>query len=312
MAGLVALIPLDGSKLSESSLALLPFLKNLGFDKVRLVSVWENLWEERESLPGRPASELEEVAEKGRTYLNAYLDQRSQDARALGFDAETVVSVGRAAEAVIEAAEGVDVILIATHGRTGIARWRLGSVADKIIRDAPCPTLVIGPNVDVELAPYTLKRILVPLDGSEMAEQALPIAEWIAGLFDAEIDLIRVVSLTPIAYDPGMGMYPVDLLSAIEDAARAYLKRKADALRPKHKVGTAMLLGAAGEQVLAYLKENPAGLVVMTTHGRGGIVRAALGSVADRVLHGPSPVLLFRPEDQPKGRLLAAAREATS
>ena len=72
--------------------------------------------------------------------------------------------------------------VVATHGRSGIARFRLGSVADKIIRQSPAPVLVIGPNVDVELAPYALKRVLVPLDGEELAEQALPIAAWIARL----------------------------------------------------------------------------------------------------------------------------------
>jgi hypothetical protein len=78
-----------------------------------------------------------------------------------------VVRTGRAAEETLRLAaeDSVDLILIATHGRDGMTRWRLGSVADKIVRQATCPTLVVGPNVVLELAPHYLRRILVPLTG---------------------------------------------------------------------------------------------------------------------------------------------------
>ncbi len=312
MAGLTALVPLDGTELSESAFALLPALKNLNVERIRLLSVWEEEWSEGANVPGRPEGELGEVAQQGRSYLDTYLGTQSERVEAMGFKVETDVRIGKAAENVLEAAsDDVDLIVIATHGRSGIARWRLGSVADKVIRNAPCPALVIGPNVEVELAPYALARILVPVDGSEMAEGALSLATWIGDSAKAEIDLVRVVSLTPVAMDQSMGVYPVDLVTAMEDAGRSYLDRVAKEIGENRNVNTTLLIGTAGEQLLEYMNEKPASLVILASHGRTGVVRAALGSVADRLLHGPAPVLVFRPDEEEESRLLSQARNAS-
>ncbi len=313
MSGLTALIPLDGTELSESAFALLPALKNLNIERVRLLSVWEEAWAEGHAVPGRHEGELGEVAQQGRSYLDAYLGTQSERVQALGFKVETEVRTGKAAEHVLEAASqpDVDLIVIATHGRSGIARWRLGSVADKIIRSAPCPALVLGPNVESELASYSLDRILVPVDGSEMAESALSLATWIADSAKSEIDLVRVVSLTPVAMDQSMGVYPVDLVTAMEDAGRSYLDRVAEEIGENRTVNTTLLIGTAGEQLLEYMNEKPASLVILASHGRTGVARAALGSVADRLLHGPSPVLVFRPDEEDANRLLDEAKQAS-
>jgi nucleotide-binding universal stress UspA family protein len=309
MPSLTALIPLDGTKLSESAFALLPLVRRLGFDRVLLMGVWEGLWQ-GERL-GRVDAELKELAERGRAYLDAYLEQQAERARPLGVQVETEVRIGRAADQILEAASNVDLILIATHGRDGMTRWRLGSVADHVVRHAQCPTLVIGPNVQIELAPYAVNRILVPLDGSALAEEALPVATWLAQATDAELDLVRVVSLVIPGngiYD-GMG-YSVDLLTEIEDAARAYLTGVAERLKSKVALRSELMLGDAGDQLLAHMKDTPAQLVVLASHGRSGVVRAALGSVADQMLHGPAPVLILRPE-LVKGGIMAAARSAS-
>ena len=305
MPTLTALIPLDGTRLSESAFSMLPLSQKLGVNKVVLVATWESLWQEQ-SL-GRRDSELQEVAEKGRSYLHSYLAAQAERVRPFGFQVEVDVRVGRAAEEVLSAASntGADLIIIATHGRDGIARWRLGSVADKIVRHADCPTIVVGPNVNKELEPYSLRRILVPLDGTPLAEEALPVATWIAQANGAEFDLVRVVSLPGAGIYDGMG-YSVDLLTDIEDAARAYLAEVAARLEKRVAVRTELLLGDAGDQLLAHMKETPSELVVVASHGRAGLVRTALGSVADRMLHGPAPVLILRPE-QVNGRFVQAA-----
>jgi nucleotide-binding universal stress UspA family protein len=313
MAGLTALIPLDGTEFSESAFALLPFARQMGIDSVHLVSVWESAWEQKDHPAGRKEGEWEEVTEKGRNFLDAYLGQRAEQVKGMGFSAQPVVRIGKPADEVAAYAESadIDLILIATHGRSGIARFRLGSVADSIIRHAACPTLVVGPNVEVELAPYSLKRILVPLDGSALSEAALPMASWLARLTGAEIDLVRSISLAPVAYDDSMGgVYPIDLLTAMEDAARVYLDRMAGVLGGE--VRTSLLIGGAGDQILEYLKESPADLVIMAAHGRAGVKRLVLGSVTDQVLHGPAPVLVLRPEAEAKSRLAAAAEETAS
>ena len=312
MSGLTALVPLDGTELSESAFALLPALKNLNVDRVRLLSVWEESWAEGHTVPGRHKDELGDVAQKGRAHLDAYLGAQAEKVEAMGFKAETEVRIGKAAEHVLEAAseKDVDLIVIATHGRSGMARWRLGSVADKIVRSAPCPALVLGPNVEIELLPYALQRILVPVDGSEMAALALSLATWIGDSAKAELDLVRVVSLTPMAMDQSMGVYPVDLVTAMEDAGRSYLDRVAEEIGDGRSVSTTLLIGSAVEQLLEYLKEKPASLVILASHGRSGVARAALGSVADRLLHGPAPVLVFRPDEEEESRLLTEARNA--
>jgi nucleotide-binding universal stress UspA family protein len=200
-------------------------------------------------------------------------------------------------------------IVIATHGRSGIARWWLGSTADKVVKEAACPVLVVGPNVDVDLANYNLTRILVPLDGSPVAEQALTLGVWIADQMGAELDIVRVLSLTNVTYDPGMGMYSGELITAMEDSVKAYLQEVAGKLGTRNAT-TSMMIGSPGEALLDHQKERPCGLVVATTHGRTGVRRAALGSVSDRLLHGSSPVLLFRPSEEAPGDLVAAARSA--
>jgi nucleotide-binding universal stress UspA family protein len=165
--------------------------------------------------------------------------------------------------------------------------------------------LVIGPNVSQELAPG-LKRILLPLDGSPEAEEAMPVATWIAGLTGAEIDVVRSLSLTPIAYDPGMGVYSADLIDSMEEAVREYLADVNTRLAGQ-KATTTMLLGGPAEMLYQHLEERPADLVVMTSHGRSGVKRAALGSVTDRLLHGPAPVLVIR-AGEAGGNLVTKAR----
>ena len=305
MAGLKALIPLDGTKLSETAYEMLPVLKALGFDQLKLVSIWESAWEESEA--GKE-TEFSEATQKGRSYLEAYLTQQSDQLALQGFNIESEVRIGRASEEVLVAATGADLVLIATHGRTGVARWWLGSVADVIIREAACPVLVIGPNITQDISDQP-KRILLPLDGSPVGEEALPVATWLARATGAELDVVRALSLTPVAYDPGMGVYSADLIDSLEDSVRAYLEQINQRLSDLNAT-TTMRVGSPGEALYQHLEERPADLVVMSSHGRSGVKRAALGSVTDRMLHGPAPVLVMR-SGETEGKLIQAAKSAS-
>src|SRR5215831_11214530 len=133
MADMMALIPLDGSKLSESTFDVLPLLKDLGFDRVRLVAVWENDWED--AAAGRE-DDLAAAGEKGQAYLEAYLREKADTVEAAGLAVETEVRVGQATEEILESSKDADLVAMATHGRSGITRWRLGSVADTVIQEA--------------------------------------------------------------------------------------------------------------------------------------------------------------------------------
>jgi nucleotide-binding universal stress UspA family protein len=133
--------------LSEEALNLLPFLKLLGVTTVHLLSVWEEAQGQADD------ERLKEASEKGRSYLTAYLQDKSETLKATGLNVEAEVRMGAPAEQLLRAADEAraSLIAIATHGRTGTERWRLGSVADKVIRGASCPALIIGPNVRVTL-----------------------------------------------------------------------------------------------------------------------------------------------------------------
>jgi nucleotide-binding universal stress UspA family protein len=257
------------------------------------------MWEEGQV--GRGSEELKELAERGHSYLEAYLNAQAERARRLGFAVEAVVRTGRAAEEVLTVAgeDSADLILLATHGRDGLARWRLGSVADKIVRMAGCPTLIIGPNVAVDMAAYSCRRILVPLDGSPLAQQALTVATWVAERTGAKLDLVEVVE--PLPVDAAMGPIPIDILSAMEDSARIYLADRARDVKGKVEVQTEVLIGPATDQLLQYTGQQAIDLVIIASHGRAGVARAVLGSVTDRLLHGPAPVLVLRPEDVRSG-----------
>jgi nucleotide-binding universal stress UspA family protein len=158
-------------------------------------------------------------------------------------------------------------------------------------------------------APKWLSHRRVEELRSQIAANGL-VSTWLARTTGAELDLVRVVSLVIPGggiYD-GMGYSP-DLLTDIEDAARSYLAGVAERLKGKVTVRTELLLGAAADQLLAHMTDTPAELVVLASHGRSGVIRTALGSVADRMLHGPAPALILRPE-QAQSRFVEAARSA--
>ena len=178
------LIPLDGSRLAEHALAFLPALSRFGQLHVTLVSVTDI-----------PEDILEFVAsedeEREHNLLGTYQREVAADLeKHLGAKVVCETLRGSAATRILEAATAVspDLLVISTHGRSGIARWRRGAVADKVIRRATTPVLIVGPKamergqwLEAEAVP-PFKRILVPLDGSETAEAALTSATAVAAI----------------------------------------------------------------------------------------------------------------------------------
>jgi nucleotide-binding universal stress UspA family protein len=191
-------------------------------------------------------------------------------------------------------------IVMATHGYSGISRWRYGSVAERVLLSANVPVLLIRAKEGEEGGRQETKhcqRILVPLDGSEMAEQVLPATADVARAVGAEMVLLRVVTLQ--VYGSSEAMWypgPDGWVEAITQAAVTYLNQVADSLRERGVgVTIATETGPVAETIIRFAEANLIDLVAMCTHGRTGLVRWALGSVADRVLRGGStPVLLVR------------------
>jgi len=293
------LVPLDGSRTAEHSLVYLDALSRLGDLNVQLLSVVDQ-WTDVRSLNPVEAGQRED------NLLSTYLREVSSDIeKHSGIKVDTKVVHGIPATGVLEEASSFkpDLLMIASHGRSGPSRWRLGSVADKVIRGAECDTLVVGPKaVDQERwmeatlkAPF--QSILLPLDGSDLAEAALARAKSFAEAYGSTVHLVRAVPIPAIADGyPGEAAYIPTLMDQMVEGAQEYLKEVASRFESKAAVKTYVAVGTASAVLEDYSRANGVDLVVMTTHGRGGILRTALGSVTDRLLAvGVAPVLVVRP-----------------
>lgn len=292
-------IPLDGSPLAEQAL---PCAVTLGqglpatlvlLHVVSIPSLTEEILHETEL---NLANLIEQLDERANDYLRSVADRLEEG----GLHVQQVVRHGLPAEAIIDYAERpeVELIVMSTHGYSGIRRWMHGSVAEHVLQSARAPLLLIRAREGEKGAPQaSCQRILVPLDGSEVAEQVLPPATAIAQAFDAEIVLFQV----PIVYvvDSLIGEWQLPIQGNFETAipdGQAYLNRVAGRLEEQGvNVNTAMEIGAVAESIIEYADSNRIDLVAMCTHGRTGMGRWTLGSVADRVLRaGTIPILLVR------------------
>jgi nucleotide-binding universal stress UspA family protein len=311
------LVSLDGSPVAESILPAVQAFARLTGAAVTLFQAVEPLEHRVEGpnpaqliaavLRAAPPSEGEAAApatdleQQDAERAHAYLVGVAQHLQRQGVEAHTRVGRGAAADAIIAAAAAYDLVAMGTHGRSGVGRWVYGSVADKVLRGASVPILLIraGPAAAAWSVPP--RRIVVPLDGSELAERALPLAIEVAERARAEVLLVQSVSWAAVAMvDPygygGGGTATADLLEQAETDAHAYLDGIGRRLAERGlTVRAAVRLEAAAEAILDLAVEQRADLIVMSTHGRGGLGRWTYGSVADRVLRGATtPVLLVR------------------
>ncbi len=199
---------------------------------------------------------------------------------------------------------GVDLVVMTTHGRGPMTRFWLGSVADELLRRASVPLLLVRPqNGEAELAREpVLRHFLIPLDGSELAEKVLEPAVSLGGLMQADYSLLRVYGpVTETRIDPlGAGILSrlESAPDAVKAAAETYLGRVAERLRSQGL--TVQAHAVFGQQaavaILREAKVRESDLIALESHGRGGVDRLLLGSVADKVVRGAStPVLVQRP-----------------
>lgn len=144
------------------------------------------------------------------------------------------------------------------------------------------------------------KRILCTLDGSPLAEQALPHALTMVKAFDAKLVLLRVVEIPSLPVLPELAPVEIELLPQLEDEAKAYIQSKVDELRAQgFDVEGDVVEGRAAEAIADYAGDHDIDLIVMATHGRSGLSRWAFGSVAERVLRmATCPVLLIRARNE--------------
>ena len=207
--------------------------------------------------------------------------------RANGVDAYLEVREGKPAEEIVRLANEVDLLVMSTHGRGGFKRIVLGSVTESVIRHADVPMLVTRPGISVP----AWNRMVVALDGSPRGEQILEDVIPLAIRLGASVELIQAV-MPPIV---GTGLGDVPGVQVIENP-RPYLEGVRALLATRGIAASATVLeGRAGSEILRHAGQNSTSLLCMTTHGRTGLARALMGSIADEVVrHAPCPVLLRR------------------
>ena len=289
------LIPLDGSQLAEGALPYAVALAKAFEERIALLSVWEG--NETELAAALPAVAIELEA-RAREHFATYLS--TLQARSFGgVPVEALIREGDAETEIASTAAELHAraIVIATHGRSGIGRWFYGSTAAGLLRTSTVPVMAVGPHALASPpADVTLRHIMCPLDGAPLAEAALAVASSIAERTGAKLSLVRVVNWAAQSYPYTLpDAYIPQLDDELEASANAYLKRKvSDA---SVETSAFVVRGAVAESLIDFVSNQAVDLVVMTTHGRAGFARAALGSTADRMLQAAAPVLLIRPAD---------------
>ena len=289
------LVPLDGSPLAEAALPFATAIGGRAGANLTLVraAVYRALFTDL-------AAEQVRVIRTGEDYLA----RTAMELRAKGVPVYTRVPLGGSpAEWIVEETELVDadLVVMATHDREGLDRWVHGSVAEGVIHGSRVPVMLIKGTAKTQLAQRFEAHeptLVVPLDGSELADAALPAASELAAALGARVVLVAVVP-GPGQLVAGRGgavaTYDGADHAALEAEAWAYLESRAGRIKDVAGVDTVVCRGAAAAEISATAERYAAAAVVMTTHGRTGMVRSMFGSVAGGVIHATTvPVVVIR------------------
>src|ERR1019366_2867910 len=295
------LVPLDRSSLAEQALPLARSIAQRANSKLDLVEVHALYALEDPNAGWLPFDRDRDAECKQQEQL--YLDATAKLVGSLspltvtaGVLTGSAVLAETVADSILERAHtgNADLIVMTTRGRGVVSRFALGSVADELLRRAPIPILLTRPTetpaaITSEPVPHTH---LIPLDGSPLGDQILEPALDMARLMEARCTLLRVVEARSS---------PDDRREPPEKAqAEAYLERVAGRLREQgHQIRTRVVVARhAGEAILAEAAAQANNLIAVATHGRGGLNRLLLGSVADKLIRtAASPVLVYRPTE---------------
>ena len=294
------MVPLDGSKFAEAALPLALTLSRKTGASLHVVTVIEPV----------PAFAYEEWASAAEEWTKEYLAKLGENvsAHAGGAVTSSVLS-GHVVDALQKeaGAKQVDLVVMASHGRGTISRLWLGSVADRFVRQADRPVLLVRPdesNLPGLDHDASYDNLLVPLDGSDLSESALTHATDFGELFGSAYHLTRIVAY-PIdlasPYLPHTAQMNQKVLEEAKDRAAEYLEKHAERMRRRGlRVTTSVTVdGQAGHGILLEAEAVGSDAIAMATHGRQGLSRALIGSTADKVLRGTHlPLLLHRPVAQ--------------
>lgn len=276
-------VPLDGTAFGEQAL---PLALNLARQYQARLHLMHAHTATKADLSSRKQEQL---------YLNTLISEVKRtwdgpiDGTVIG---EPIVSALCAYAASVQA----ELIVMSTHARTGFLRLWLGCVADEVVRSTPIPVLLVraydtAPKVAIKPA---MQHILVPLDGSHLAELILPHAVALGGSLQADYTLLQVIEPPPIESVGSSDQSP----EGLRDAAHNYLESVAEQMRREgmHVQTDVIIADRTADALLGYTRAKEFDLTTIATHGRSGMGRVLIGSVADAIVrNGTTPVLLHCP-----------------
>jgi len=288
------LVPLDGSELAEVSLPYAEELSTKLGSEITLIYL--------------SPSEDNPYYNVRKLYLDKIVSTTTGDCEKLrkkpeagAIKIKSAMLVGSVAEEIVNYADKEDMglIVMATHGRSGIKKWAMGSVASKIIAATRRPVMLIrAREADTDAAKKgTIDKLLLPLDGSTESESILPHALEIASDFKSEVVLFQTISLAYPTYTADAFAYVTysdNQMDAMKTSALDYLEKIGSSFREKGiNVKSDVRFGSGADEIINYADEISADLVAMTTHGRSGIGRWLFGSTTVRVMKGGNANLLL-------------------
>lgn len=315
------LVPLDGSELAE---VVFTYAKELaGRLDLDIILLHVARQAAENTMPMRKAY-IDRAVDAIQRQSQEIQNQTATTKVGKSIEVRGEVVIGYAPDEILRFADEnkVDLILMATHGRSGIKRWTMGSVADKILRATKIPVWLVRAGIPDEIVYGQLPTttILLPLDGSEQAESVFPHAETLAkqrGIEQVDVVLLRVCEPPsgPSYYlsEPGVTYAPLSEPESIDaqinwkkylegemanskKAAEKYLEKTEKRFQDSNiSVRSEILEGKAAEEIVEYANNNPFNLIIMSTQPRSGLRRLVYGSVTENVLQGVNrPVLLVR------------------
>ncbi|WP_435147444.1 universal stress protein [Halobaculum sp. P14] len=289
-------VPMDGSDCAEAALDAAVGLADRTGARLHVVSVVNPYVLSK-------TTELEDERHEAR----ATVDGGVAHAEDAGVDAAGEVLKGVPHEEITDYVDehGADAVVMGTHGRSGVKRVLLGSTAENVVRSSTVPVFTVHGEEGVPggAGRGNYERVLLPTDGSDAAEPAEDVAVSFASTFDAALDVLSVVDSASLATSTtpdvgGIGGLGESTVTAVEDHLEALAERAVDTAREKAEAAGVdadgdVVVGRPHERILERAEETEADVIVIGTHGRGGIERFVLGSVAEKVVRlAERPVLV--------------------
>lgn len=296
------LVPLDGSQLAEQSM---PYARSIAraFDaRMDLLRVIEPFNAQLALSVPESGIVYDRLIQDMRSGAETYLNDLAFGLKKAGFTVTYRVEEGNAAESIIKNARAGPQTLIAmsAHGRSGIAKWLLGSVTTKVLHRAGCPVLVMHPKSRASISvDKEFRTAILPLDGSAFNEQSVEEAATLAEKLSLKVAVAQVVpSLSHYEGTPELSK--LDMVALVKEAtgkAETYLAKIRKKLQQKGltNISVRTLEGYPASAIIALTDEYPSSVVILTTHGKSSTGGWMLGSTTDKVLRQcTSPVLVVR------------------